>query len=222
MKLWPLRMTATVVLGASLAMPLPAQKADFSADMKLVGNAGRNEIVKLYLGGKRLRLDGNSAGSNRIGSVILDFDRQSVFLLIPESKMYLRIAASSGMPFYQTAWMFRPNSPDQPCGQWISEAEKHGVTLRCKGAGEENVNDRITQKWEGTSPQGVHLTLWYEPGLNFIVKIVRTSKNGLQSGYELENIKLGPQPQDLFNFYSTYREFSVNKLLDGLTGIGEW
>ncbi len=58
--------------------------------------------------------------------------------------------------------------------------------------------------------------------LRFIVKILRTSKGGVQSGYELQNIKEGTQPQKLFEFPAGYRQFTLTRLVDVLMGLGQW
>ncbi len=218
-----LRVMGTAALVVASATVLPAQKPEFSADMKLLDGNGRTEIVKLYLGNQRARIDRTATPeeTNGISSLILDFDNQFLYLLIPKSKVYLRIAGSTGVAFYQAAWMFRPSSTKYPCGQWISEADRRGVTLRCTQAGEDHVNARITQKWDATSPEGAHGSLWYDASLNFVVKVLRTSKDGVESGYELQNINEGTQPQKLFDPYTGYKEFSINKLLDVLTGVGQ-
>jgi hypothetical protein len=69
---------------------------------------------------------------------------------------------------------------------------------------------------------GGHGSLWYDPNLNFIVKVLRVSKGGVQSGYELQNIKEGAQAQALFEFPAGYRQFTLNRLVDVLFGLGQW
>jgi hypothetical protein len=213
--------TALILTSATVAL---AQKAEFSADMRLLDGTGRTEVVKLYVGNQRARLDRatTAAESNGINSLIIDFYHQMLFLLVPQAKVYLRIAGSAGTPFYQAAWMFRPASPDQPCSQWVAEADRRRITLRCQRAGEDSVDGRTTQKWEATSPQGAHGYLSYDANLNFVVRVMRTSKEGVQSGYELQNIKQGTQPPGLFDPYADYHEFSINRLLDALTAVGQW
>jgi len=84
------------------------------------------------------------------------------------------------------------------------------------------VDGRTAQKWDGTASEGRHGSLWYDPKLNVIVKVLRVSKGGVQSGYELRNIKEGTQPPALFEFPNDYREFTLPELLDVLTGFGQW
>jgi hypothetical protein len=206
------------------AVSTPAQKVEFSADMQILDGTGRTQALKVFVGNQRARLDRPTTEdeTNRISSLLIDFDHQFLFLVIPQSKMYLQIAGSNGTPFYRGAWMFRPSSSDNPCGGWVSEANQRGITLRCQKAGQDSLNGRPTPRWDATTPDGGHGSLWYDQNLNFIVKVLRTSKGGVQSGYELQNIKEGPQPQTLFEFPAGYREFTLNRLVDVLIGLGQW
>ena len=224
MQAWLVRILAATALAALSAGTACAQKTSFSANMRLLDSSGRTEVLKLYVGNQRARLDRADAAaeSGGINSLIIDFYHQMLFLLIPQSKVYLRIAGSDGMPFYQAAWMFRPSSPNYPCNQWISEADRRGITLRCQPAGQDSVSGRTTQKWEAVSPEGAHGSLYYDQSLNFVVRVSRTSKDGVQTGYELQDIKQGAQSEQLFDPHTNYREFRINSLLDALTGVGQW
>lgn len=51
-------------------------------------------------------------------------------------------------------------------------------------------------------------SLWYDPNLNFITKVQRTSKAGVPSGFELTNV-VGTQPTSLFEIPSDYRKCSL-------------
>jgi hypothetical protein len=206
------------------AASTPGHKVEFSADMRILAGTGRTQTVKLFVGNMRARLDRQATDdeTDGIGSLLIDFDHQFLFLLIPQSKMYLQIAGSNGTPFYRGAWMFRPSSADDPCGGWVSEANQRGITLRCQRAGQDTVNGRPTLRWDATTPDGGHGSLWYDQNLKFIVKVLRTSKSGIQSGYELQNIKEGTQPQTLFEFPTGYRQFTLNRLVDILIGLAQW
>jgi hypothetical protein len=210
--------------GATTAQATYGQKTEFAADMRLVDAAGRTQAVKLFVGNQRARLDRApiSGELNGISSLLIDFDHQFLYLLAPRSKMYMRLAGSNGTPFYRGAWMFRPSSLEAPCGGWVSEANQRGITLRCQQAGQDDVGGRPTQKWDAVIPDGSRGSVWYDPTLNFIVKVLRISKNGTQSGYELQEIKEGTQPQKLFDPPSGYREFTLNRLMDILVDLNQW
>jgi hypothetical protein len=224
MKTCLLRLGAGVLLTiASTATLFAQKKIEFSANMQLLKGTGQTETVKLYVGNQRARFDRlDTAGGGRVGSLVIDFDHQFIFLLIPQSKVYLRIAGSLGTPFYEAAWMFRPYSSETPCAQWVQQADRRGIALRCQQAGTENVSGRTAQRWDATNPEGAHGSMWYDPELNFVTKVQRTSREGVKSGYEVQDIHQGSQPQKLFDLYKDYREFSVTGLVDVLTGVGQW
>jgi hypothetical protein len=200
------------------------KETEFSADMVITQTTGETLVQKLYLGKRRARLDrfGQTGENNPVGSLLIDFDHQLLYLVLPQEKMYLKIMGSNGIYFYKGSYLFRPQTPDTACSDWIPEAESHGVTLHCKEVGQETLNGRLSTRWEGTATNGAHGSLWYDPELNFNIKVLRVSKEGTQSGYELRNIKAAAQPSSLFETPSEYHEFTFNRLLDLLTKLGQW
>jgi hypothetical protein len=202
MKAFSRGLATTISLFLISAVTALAQKVEFSADMRVSDGAGRTQTLKLSVGNMRARFDLQKQGEDPsgIGSILIDFDHQSIFLLIPQANLYLQIEGSAGTPFYSGAWMFRPYTAKYPCNDWVSEADRRGITLRCKSGGQDILDGRPTQRWDATTPEGVSGSLWYDPELNFIVKVLRTSKSGVQSGYELQNVKQGSQPLALFEF----------------------
>lgn len=207
-----------------LAVSTSAQKVEFSADMRVSDGAGRTQTLKVFVGNMQARFDlpkqGNDASG--IGSILIDFDHQFIFLLIPQANLYLQIEGSAGTPFYNGAWMFRPYSAQYPCNDWVSEADRRGLTLRCKSGGQEVLDGRPTQRWDAATSEGGYGSLWFDPELNFIVKVSRTSKSGVQSGYELQNAKQAPQPPALFEVPTGFRKFTLTRFADVLVGLGQW
>jgi hypothetical protein len=201
-----------------------AQKVEFSADMRVSDGSGRTQTLRLYVGNMRARFDllkqENDAGG--IGSILIDFEHQSLYLLLPQANLYLQIEGSAGTPFYSGAWMFRPYTPKYPCNDWVSEADRRGIALTCKSGGQDIVDGRPTQRWDATTPAAGQGALWYDPEVNFIVKVLRTSKSGAQSGYELQNLKQEIQPPALFEVPNSYHKFTLTRLADVLAGLGQW
>jgi hypothetical protein len=191
---------ATISLFLMAALLTSAQKVEFSADMRVSSGSGQTQTLKLFVGNMRARFDlpKQESASSGIGSILIDFDHQFIFLLIPQAKLYLQIEGSAGTPFYNGAWMFRPYSPKFPCNDWVSEADRRGITLRCKSAGQDTLDGRPTERWDATTPEGGYGSLWYDPQLNFITKVSRTSKSGVPSGYELQNAKQESHPPERF------------------------
>jgi hypothetical protein len=135
------RGVATISLFLIAAISTSAQKVEFSADMRVSDGAGRTQTLKLSVGKLRARFDlpKQENDTSGISSILIDFDHQFIFLLIPQAKLYLQIEGSAGTPFYNGAWMFRPYAAQYPCNDWVSEADRRGITLRCKSAGQETL-----------------------------------------------------------------------------------
>jgi hypothetical protein len=207
-----------------LAVSASAQKVEFSADMLVSDGAERTQTLKLFVGNMRARFDlpKQANGSSGIGSILIDFDHQFIFMLIPQANLYLQIEGSAGTPFYTGAWMFRPYSPEYPCNDWVSEADRRGITLRCKSGGQDILDGRPTQSWDATTLEGVHGSLWYDLKLNFIVKVLRVSRSGVQSGYELQIAKQVSQPPALVEVPNGVRKFTLTRFADLLAGLGQW
>jgi hypothetical protein len=218
------RRLAIISLLLISAVSTRAQSVEFSADMQVVDGTGRTQALKIFVGNKRARFDLLKQGNDPsgIGSILIDFQNQFIFLLIPQAKLYLQIEGSAGTAFYSGAWMFRPSTPKYPCNAWVSEADRRGISLRCKSAGPDSVDGKPTQKWDATTADSGHGSLWYDPDLNFIVKVTRISKSGVQSGYELQDAKQGIQPPALFEVPPGFRKFTLTRLADVFTGLGQW
>jgi len=66
------------------------------------------------------------------------------------------------------------------------------------------------------------MVLWYDPDLNFVVKVLGVSKEGIQLGYELQNINVGSQQSDLFDTPIWLpSNFTFNRLFDVLTKLAQ-
>ena len=224
MKAFSRLLATTTSLFLMSATSTLAQKVEFSADMRVWDVARRSQTLKLSVGNMRACFDLQKQGDDPsgIGSILIDFDHQSIFLLIPQANLYLQIEGSAGTPFYSGAWMFRPYDAKYPCNDWVSEADRRGISLRCKSGGQDILDGRPTQRWDATTPEGGSGSLWYDPELNFIVKVSRTSKSGAHSGYELQNAKQGSQPAALFEVPQGFRKFTLTRLADVLAGLGQW
>jgi hypothetical protein len=214
----------TISLFLISALWTSAQKVEFSADMRVSSGTGQTQTLNFFVGNMRARFDRPKQGADTsgIGSILIDFDHQFIFMLIPQAKLYLQIEGSAGTPFYNGAWMFRPYSPKFPCNDWVSEADRRGITLRCKSTGQDTLDGRPTERCDASTPEGGYGSLWYDPQLNFITKVSRTSKSGVQSGYELQNAKQEPLPPNLFDVPNGFRKFTLTRFADLLAGLGQW
>jgi hypothetical protein len=55
-----------------------------------------------------------------------------------------------------------------------------------------------------------------------LIEKLYVGKGGVQSGYELQKIEVGPQPSELLDVSIGYRQFTFNRLFDLLTKLGQW
>jgi hypothetical protein len=135
------------------AVSTRAQSVEFSADMRVADGTGRTQALKIFVGNKRARFDLLKQGNDPsgIGSILIDFQNQFIFLLIPQAKLYLQIEGSAGTGFYNGAWMLRPSTPPislQRMGERGGPA-RNLVTLQKRGP--DSVDGKPTQKWDATT-----------------------------------------------------------------------
>jgi hypothetical protein len=90
------QLLATMSLCLMLAVSTPAQKVEFSANMLVSDGAGRTQTLKVFVGNMRARFDFPKQGNDTsgIGSILIDFDHQFIFLLLPQANLYLQIEGS--------------------------------------------------------------------------------------------------------------------------------
>lgn len=75
-------------------------KIEFSADMRVSDGAGRTQTLRLNVGNMRARFDllKQENDASGIGSILIDLDHQSLYLLLPQANLYLQIEGSAGTP----------------------------------------------------------------------------------------------------------------------------
>jgi hypothetical protein len=118
--------------------------------------------------------------------------------------------------------MFRRHSPQYPYSDWVSEEDRRGITLEPKSGEQDIVNGRPTERWDATTPEGGHGSLWYDPKLNFIVKILWISKSGVQSVYEMQNAKQDSQSRTLLEITDDFRKFTLTRFANVFAALRKW
>jgi hypothetical protein len=118
--------------------------------------------------------------------------------------------------------MFRRHSPQYPYSDWVSEDDRRGITLEPKSGEQDIVNGRPTERWDATTPEGGHGSLWYDPKLNFIVKILWISKSGVQSVYEMQNAKQDSQSRTLLEITDDFRKFTLTRFANVFAALRKW
>jgi hypothetical protein len=201
----------------ALLAPRQEQKPgpQFSADVRAWNKRDSVAHMKIFVGNKKARLNRQQdlSGYHSVQSLIIDSEAHSVFLLVPEKKSYVE-STELGADLSHGASIFRPRDPSNPCAEWIELVRKHfQVELRCRKIRDEILDGRQTEKWEGSAtPEGGWGNIWYDPNLRVVIKLRSYPKRALLEGYDLEDIKEGPQADTLFELPDDYVRMSLSDL----------
>ena len=206
------RLSAAIAFCALMLLAVPAALAQmpqpFSADYSTTSaNGNLNMAGKMYFSLPRMRMDITNAGNSKQAGpfggkmgMIVDVPAKTMYMLMPEQRMYMEFRTDQNSPMAQNApkfdEMFRGNDP---C------AGREGAT--CKKLGTESINGRTCDKWEVTQKSGKTETFWIDQKLHFPIKIV----NG-DITTQYTNIKEGPQDAALFKVPDGYRKFDAGAM----------
>jgi hypothetical protein len=201
---------------ALLALPQQQEPGpQFSADVRVWNKRDSVAHMKIFVGTTKARLNRQHdlSGYHSVQSLIIDSAAHSVFLLVPEKKSYVE-SAELAADLSHGASIFRPTDPSNPCAEWIELVRKHfQVELRCRKIRDEILNGRQTENWEGSAtPEGGWGNLWYDPKLRFVIKLRSYPKRANLEGYDLEEIREGPQADTLFELPGDYVRMSFADL----------
>jgi len=159
--------------------------SEFSANQVMIGPGGGQERGPIYCQKDRWRVELTQQGKAMI--LIYRLDKKVVWTMVPEDKVYLE----------------RPLFPDEvPWGDKVpGESER-------KLLGEEAVQGHPALKyqvksWNGETAQEFYL--WVSKELQVPIK---TATLDGAFGTELTDIKMGPQPNDLFEVPPDFRLIS--------------
>jgi hypothetical protein len=136
---------------------------------------------------------------------------QFIFLHIPEANPHFRAEVSIEAALYSGVQMRRRRSPKYLCTDRVLEGDRRGITLEPKNGRLDILNGRPTERWDATTPEGGHGSLWYDPELNFIVKILWTSNSCVQSACESQNAKQDSQSRTLLEVADDFRKFTLTR-----------
>jgi hypothetical protein len=192
-----------LVLFSVLPVALFAQE-DFSAVIVNHGQGDQDKDKappKIFVSKDKMRVEGEGR-SGHSGVVLIDFNRQTSDILMPERNMYMEFPAGKGPGGQKFGAFFRPVDVENACSDWQKLATNQGG--ECHKVGSETVNGRSTVKYEGKSASGDVSTVWIDPKIAFPVKW--EGKNG---GGELQNIQAGSLSSSLFEVPAGYQKFEI-------------
>jgi hypothetical protein len=98
---------------------------------------------------------------------------------------------------------------DQERGMPLRSVMPNGPTMELKMLGQETIDGRKVEKWEMTmtapNQQPTQTFQWYDPELKLAVR------EEFPGGYvsELKNVRVGPQPDDLFTVPAGYNRMTM-------------
>ncbi len=189
--------------GMALAVLLAAgsawAKKDFSADVLMKTEAGTKPVeAKLNASGDKMRVEATESEQRSV--MIFDQKKSQAWLLVPEHKVVMEV-------------------PQDVVGNDLSGLRRENPCdgqdeFTCKRAGSEQVAGRKANKWVATDGSGQQVaTFWVDQALAYPLKVERDD-----FVMELKNVKVGPQPQNLFEIPKDYRQMDMET---GVGGAGE-
>ena len=187
----------------------------FSADVRVWNKRNSVAHMKIFVGATKARLNRQHdlSGYHSVQSLIIDSVAHAAFLLVPEKKSYVE-SAELAADLSHGASIFRPQDPSNPCAEWIDLVRKRfQVDLRCTKIRDEILDGRQTENWQGSAtPEGGWGNLWYDPKLRFVIKLRSYPKRANLEGFDLQEIREGPQSETLFEMPGDYVRMSLADL----------
>ncbi|MEW6068168.1 MAG: DUF4412 domain-containing protein [Nitrospirota bacterium] len=175
-----------ITLSIILLFSVPALAIEFSADMIMIFKGGDKTLAKVYYKADRFRMDMKSPQK---GTVITRIDKKVVWNIMPDEKMYME------MPF---------NPEKKPHVE-----EKFEGEIKRKHIGNEIINGHPSKKFLVTYKVGKeeqNAYQWIANDIKFPVKRAAVDGSWIQ---EFKDIKMGPQPNSLFEIPAGYRKFQM-------------
>ena len=178
---------------------------EFSAEIVQTGkDEADRRPTKVFISKDKMRFE-NEGSSEHAGAVILDYAKQTTYILMPAQKMYME-ATPGQMGMQKLGNWMRPIDPNNACPTFEAmDAEKHVVS--CRKVGTDTVNGRPAIKYEGITKEDGTGYAWIDPKLRFFLKWQGKDDSG-----ELRNIQEGPQPASLFEIPAGYQKFDINAM----------
>lgn len=192
-----------LILLSTAAATAQVSVPEYSADMIMHSQHGDTN-GKFFFSPTKTRMDMQTQGASV--STITDVPAKKVYMIMHERRMYMEHNVNQAGPMSRGPKPpeVRQFDPANPC------ASREGTT--CKKVGTETVNGRSCEKWEFTKGGKLEETEWIDRKLHIPIKAVRDDG----SGFELQNLKEGPQPDSAFAIPSGYQKFDMGNMMRGM------
>jgi hypothetical protein len=205
------------VVGGLAFLGCPAAAQQFSADVVTTGAIGwaGGAAGKLYVSNGAVRIETPNLPASFF---VVNGDTGTAYLVRPAQHIFMDAKQSSRL-----TQVLVPVAPDDPCKQWQAMAIVAGVANQagqwhCRRLGQDNVAGHHVVKYQVTSPLGQADNSWIDPRLKFPVRF--QFQDGTR--VELDNIRKGPQPAELFEIPSNLRKFDPRQLIEHIKQSDVW
>jgi hypothetical protein len=194
-----LRVGTRILVGFTFLLACAATfaQADFSADIVNLSAGGNTFQTKIFSTTGKLRFQGQDKSGRANSIMLVDLAKQTSIVLMPQQHLYVQEARAQ-IPGQGVAF-FQPKDGEDACSEWqkMAQIEKE----KCHKLGHEVLDGRDTVKYESKSAKGEIRNIWIDAELDFPVKW----KGPVGTG-ELRNIKVSPQPVELFEIPPGYSQ----------------
>jgi len=196
-----LRLILRFVLPLALGCASASAQADFSAD--ITNNlTDTNFHTKIFSTTGKLRFQGANK-DGRVNSIMLvNLTNRTSMVLMPQQHQYVenKVPQIPG----QGVTFFQAKDPEDACGEYQRIAESKDT--KCRKVGHEMVDGRDTVKYEFSGGKTNTGFAWIDAKIHFPVKWANSVGKG-----ELQNIREGPQPPELFEIPAGYTKHTTTK-----------
>ncbi len=194
--------TCLLSLLLTLSLAAPALAGEFSADMIITGG-GQNMAGKIYMKGKKQRLEFGSGEARMIN--IMDLASGRNLALLPGQRMYMDVS--------QMGSMMGGGAPEP-----IERLDK--VPADAKLVGTDTVQGYHCKVYQFKAPAGQEDKAWMAEELGFWIKNETTGPKGKVT-MQLKNIKQGGVSDAIFAIPPGYKKMQLpNMGGGGMGGMG--
>jgi hypothetical protein len=204
------------VVGGLACLGCAAAAQQFSADVVTTGATGWGGAAgKLYVSNGAVRLETPDLPASFF---VVNGGTGAAYLVRPAQRIFMDAKQSSRL-----TQILVPVDPDYPCKRWqvmaiAARVANQAGQWHCHRLGQDNVVGRCVVKYQVTSPQGRADNGWIDPLLKFPVMF--QFQDGTR--VELDNIRKGPQPAELFEIPSDLRKFDPRQLIERIKQSDVW
>ena len=207
----------------------PSPPREFSADIVSRDAAGTllGGSARLYASGRKVRIETPDVPA---GFFLIGGDSGTALFVGTTQRVFMDAKQSTRL-----TQIFVPVDPHDPCPQWRAAAQNAGVPgsggdwrcARAAGAGAglgagagagANASASGTIQYRVDSPDRNSGLRWIDPRLEFPVKL-KAADGGTIA---LENIRVEPQPANLFSIPAGFHKFDPQGLIDRIKHSDVW